>query len=163
MMTAPQQPLLRGELRVNESLKRYNTWRVGGPAKQMYLPADVDDLGEFLRSLPANEKLLWLGLGSNFTVAMGILGAGIAFASQEVIGSFAGYLNIVTGGIYHIGDRVRIGNVVGDVMDIGILRTTVMEIGEWAESGKALLRLVASLLGVTDRDSALARQKAARA
>jgi len=32
--------------------------------------------------------LIWLGFGSNFTVAMGILGAGIAFASQEVIGSF---------------------------------------------------------------------------
>jgi small-conductance mechanosensitive channel len=43
--------------------------------------------------------LIWLGAGSNLTVAMGILGAGIAFASQEVIGSFAGYLNIVSGSI----------------------------------------------------------------
>ena len=33
--------------------------------------------------------LIWLGVGSNFTVAMGILGAGIAFALKEVIGSFA--------------------------------------------------------------------------
>ena len=71
MMTAPQQPVLRGELRVNESLKRYNTWRVGGPAKQMYLPADADDLGEFLRSLPADERLLWLGLGSNLLIRDG--------------------------------------------------------------------------------------------
>ena len=30
MMTAPKQPMLRGELRLNEPLKRYNTWRVGG-------------------------------------------------------------------------------------------------------------------------------------
>ena len=51
---------------------------------------------------------IWLGSGSDFTVAMGILGAGIAFASQEVIGSFAGYVSIVTGSIYRIGDRVRI-------------------------------------------------------
>ena len=86
--------------------------------------------------------LIWLGLGSNFTVAMGILGAGIAFASQEVIGSFAGYLNIVSGGIYRIGDRVRIGNVVGDVMDIGILRTTVMEIGEWVKADQYTGRIV---------------------
>ena len=70
--------------------------------------------------------LIWLGHGSNLTVAMGILGAGIAFASQEVIGSFTGYLNIVTGSLFHVGDRVRIGNVVGDVLDIGVLRTTVM-------------------------------------
>jgi small-conductance mechanosensitive channel len=86
--------------------------------------------------------LIWLGLGSNFTVAMGILGAGIAFASQEVIGSFAGYLNIVSGGIYRIGDRVRIGNVVGDVMDISILRTTVMEIGEWVQADQYTGRIV---------------------
>jgi small-conductance mechanosensitive channel len=86
--------------------------------------------------------LIWLGVGSNFTVAMGILGAGIAFASQEVIGSFAGYLNIVSGGIYRIGDRVRIGNVVGDVMDISILRTTVMEIGEWVQADQYTGRIV---------------------
>ena len=86
--------------------------------------------------------LIWLGVGSNLTVAMGILGAGIAFASQEVIGSFAGYLNIVSGSIYRIGDRVRIGSVVGDVIDISILRTTVMEIGEWVQADQYTGRIV---------------------
>jgi small-conductance mechanosensitive channel len=86
--------------------------------------------------------LIWLGAGSNFTVAMGILGAGIAFASQEVIGSFAGYVNIVTGNLFRIGDRVRIGNVVGDVMDISVLRTTVMEIGEWVPADQYTGRIV---------------------
>jgi UDP-N-acetylmuramate dehydrogenase len=71
MMTAPQQPLLRGELRLNESLVRYNTWRVGGAARQMYLPADAEDLAVFLRSLPAQEPLLWLGLGSNLLIRDG--------------------------------------------------------------------------------------------
>jgi len=85
---------------------------------------------------------IWLGVGSNFTVAMGILGAGIAFASQEVIGSFAGYLNIVTGSMFRIGDRVRIGDVVGDVLDIGMLRTTVMEIGEWVKADQYTGRIV---------------------
>jgi small-conductance mechanosensitive channel len=86
--------------------------------------------------------LIWLGFGSNFTVAMGILGAGIAFASQEVIGSFAGYLNIVTGNLYQIGDRVRIGDVTGDVLDIGMLRTTIMEIGEWVHADQYTGRVV---------------------
>lgn len=85
---------------------------------------------------------IWLGLGSSFTVAMGILGAGIAFASQEVIGSFAGYVNIVTGGLFHIGDRVRIGNVTGDVLDISLLRTTLMEIGEWIQADQYTGRVV---------------------
>jgi small-conductance mechanosensitive channel len=86
--------------------------------------------------------LIWLGAGSDLTVAMGILGAGIAFASQEVIGSFAGYVNIVTGNLFRIGERVRIGNVTGDVLDVSILRTTVMEIGEWVQADQYTGRLV---------------------
>ena len=85
---------------------------------------------------------IWLGAGNNFTMAMGILGAGIAFASQEVIGSFAGYVNILSGGLYQIGDRVRLGDVVGDVVDITILRTTVMEIGEWVAADQYTGRIV---------------------
>jgi len=86
--------------------------------------------------------LVWLGPGNNLTLAMGILGAGIAFASQEVIGSFAGYLDIISGNIYRIGDRVRIGDVVGDVIDISILRTTVMEVGEWVKADQYTGRVV---------------------
>jgi UDP-N-acetylmuramate dehydrogenase len=71
MMTAPTQPLLRGELRFDESLKRYNSWRVGGAATQLYLPADSDDLAVFLRTLPSDEPLLWLGLGSNLLIRDG--------------------------------------------------------------------------------------------
>lgn len=81
-------------------------------------------------------------LGSNFATVLGILGAGVAFASQEVIGSFAGYLNIITGNIFRIGDRIRIGNVVGDVLDVSLLRTTVMEIGEWVKADQYTGRIV---------------------
>lgn len=82
------------------------------------------------------------GFGGNFATVLGILGAGVAFASQEVIGSFAGYLNIITGNIFRIGDRIRIGNVVGDVLDISLLRTTVMEIGEWVKADQYTGRIV---------------------
>ena len=74
MMVAPSQPTLRGELRLDESLQRYNTWRIGGPARQMYLPADVEDLATFLCTLPADEPLLWLGLGSNLLIRDGGFG-----------------------------------------------------------------------------------------
>lgn len=85
---------------------------------------------------------IWIGAGSDFSVAMGVLGAGIAFASQEVIGSFTGYISIISSGIYRIGDRIRIGDVTGDVMDISILRTTVMEIGEWVKADQYTGRIV---------------------
>lgn len=67
------------------------------------------------------------------TVAFGVAGAGIAFALQEVIASFAGWLAIIFGDFYKTGDRVELGGVKGDVMDIGVLRTTIMETGEWVD------------------------------
>ncbi|HNQ62000.1 MAG TPA: mechanosensitive ion channel family protein [Bacteroidia bacterium] len=67
------------------------------------------------------------------TVALGVAGAGIAFALQEVITSFAGWLAIMFGGFYKTGDRVQLGGIKGDVMDIGVLRTTVMETGQWVD------------------------------
>lgn len=68
-----------------------------------------------------------------FTVALGVAGAGIAFALQEVIASFAGWLAIMFGGFYNTGDRVQLGGIKGDVMDIGVLRTTIMETGQWVD------------------------------
>lgn len=70
----------------------------------------------------------------DLTVALGVAGAGIAFALQEVIASFAGWLAIMFGGFYKTGDRVQLGGIKGDVMDIGVLRTTIMETGEWVDS-----------------------------
>ena len=67
------------------------------------------------------------------TVALGVAGAGIAFALQEVIASFAGWLAIILGGFYKTGDRVQLGGIKGDVMDIGVLRTTIMETGQWVD------------------------------
>lgn len=58
-------PHCQGELLVNEPLADYTTWRVGGPAAVLYKPASVEDLQLFLQRIPADEPLLWLGLGSN--------------------------------------------------------------------------------------------------
>ncbi len=68
-----------------------------------------------------------------FTVALGVAGAGIAFAMQEVIVSFAGWIAIMFGGFYKSGDRVQLGGIKGDVMDIGVIRTTIMETGQWVD------------------------------
>lgn len=71
-------------------------------------------------------------LGS-LTVFFGIAGAGIAFALQEVIVSIAGWMAILLTDIYKSGDRVMLGGIKGDVIDVGVLRTTIMEIGGWVE------------------------------
>lgn len=68
---------------------------------------------------------------SNLTVAFGVAGAGIAFALQEVFASLAGWIAISFGNFFKIGDRVQLGGIIGDVIDVGMLRTTLMECGEW--------------------------------
>lgn len=69
----------------------------------------------------------------NVGMALGVAGAGIAFALQEVIVSFAGWLNILIAGTVSVGQRVKIGEVKGDIIDIGVMSTTIMEVGDWVE------------------------------
>jgi UDP-N-acetylmuramate dehydrogenase len=52
-------------------MSRHTSWRVGGPADRLYIPADLDDLAAFLASLPAQDPLHWVGLGSNLLVRDG--------------------------------------------------------------------------------------------
>ncbi|MBW6465978.1 MAG: mechanosensitive ion channel family protein [Brevefilum sp.] len=75
--------------------------------------------------------IVWVDQMGDISIALGIFGAGLAFALQEVIGSFAGWLTIISGKPFSIGDRIETGGIQGDVIDIGILRTTIMEIGNW--------------------------------
>ena len=79
---------LRGELRVSESLARYTTWRCGGAADRLYLPADRDDLACFVRSLPPGEPLIAIGLGSNLLVRDGGV-RGTVVVMHPALGSIA--------------------------------------------------------------------------
>jgi len=68
MMTAET---WRGTLLSDEPLSKYTSWRVGGPARRMYIPDSKADLVRFIGSLPAGEPLVWIGLGSNLLVRDG--------------------------------------------------------------------------------------------
>jgi small-conductance mechanosensitive channel len=63
--------------------------------------------------------------------ALGIAGAGVAVALQDVLASIAGAFSIGFSKLYTVGDRVQIGDTRGDVIDIGLLRTTLLETGNW--------------------------------
>ena len=65
VMTMPQ---IRGELRYDEPMSRHVSWRAGGNAKCYFIPADREDLANLLASLPEDEEILWIGLGSNTLV-----------------------------------------------------------------------------------------------
>lgn len=77
-----------------------------------------------------------------FGVTFGVAGAGVAFALQEVIASVAGWVSITFGRTFTVGDRVQLGGIVGDVIDIGVLRTTLMECGGWVKGDQYNGRIV---------------------
>ncbi len=105
--------------RVEDNSTRYRTRKLVGFTSYVLT-------GLFVASV-FSDKL------GGFTVAFGVAGAGIAFALQEVIASVAGWLAITFGNFYKIGDRVMLGGVKGDVIDIGVLRTTLFEVGAWVQ------------------------------
>jgi len=71
-----------GELKINEPMSKHTTWRAGGAAEHYFIPADLNDLSIYLQSLPEDEAVFWLGLGSNLLVRDGgIKGSVIATAN----------------------------------------------------------------------------------
>jgi UDP-N-acetylmuramate dehydrogenase len=84
-------PTVRGRLLFDEALGPFTWLRVGGPADVIFMPADEDDLAEFLKALDAGVPVLPLGVGSNTLVRDGglegvVIRLGKPFAAIETIG-----------------------------------------------------------------------------
>jgi UDP-N-acetylmuramate dehydrogenase len=62
------QPTIQGQLLLNEPMARYTSWRVGGRADRLYIPAGLPDLQDFLQDMDENEPVHFVGLGSNLLV-----------------------------------------------------------------------------------------------
>jgi small-conductance mechanosensitive channel len=77
-----------------------------------------------------------------FAIPFSVIGAGIAFSLQEVIASMAGRIIIVLTSLYQVGDRIQIGEIQGDVINIGFMRTSLMEIGNWVKADQYSGRIV---------------------
>jgi small-conductance mechanosensitive channel len=84
---------------------------------------------------------IWVPETQSLIVAFGIVAAGVAIALQDVFRNFAGGIIILGGNLYRVGDRIEIGGEIGDVMDIGVMNTTMMELRGWINGDQATGRL----------------------
>lgn len=73
---------------------------------------------------------IWFDNPTRLSTGVGIVGAGLAFASQKVVTSLAGYFVILRGKTFNVGDRIRMGGVRGDVIALNFIQTVIMEMGE---------------------------------
>ena len=69
-------------------MAKHTSWHVGGPADLFFTPRDAMDLAAFLRQLPPDVPLLWIGLGSNLLVRDGGI-RGAVISTHGALGAFA--------------------------------------------------------------------------
>jgi small-conductance mechanosensitive channel len=73
---------------------------------------------------------IWFNTPGGLTSAASLVTAGLAVAAHRPITAIAGYLLILRGKNFDVGDRIMMGGVRGDVIGVGFMQTTIMEMGE---------------------------------
>ena len=76
---------------------------------------------------------IWFDDPARLATGIGLVSAGLAFALQKVVTSLAGYFVIIRSRVFTIGERITMGGVRGDVISLGFLKTTLMEMGDPTE------------------------------
>jgi small-conductance mechanosensitive channel len=84
---------------------------------------------------------IWVVNAQALLVAYGLVAAGVAIALQDVFKNFAGAVAILLNGVYRIGDRIQINSEFGDVIDIGLFYTTLLEIRGWVDGDQTTGRI----------------------
>lgn len=85
--------------------------------------------------------IIWITETQNILIAFGLIGAAIAFALQDIFKNFMGGILLFISGSYRVGDRIELDGKYGDVIDIGILNTTLMETRNWVSGDQVTGRL----------------------
>ena len=107
---------------------------------QYYWAKGVTYVGFFLGILFLSN--IWIsGIGSVGTF-LGLVGAGLAIALQDPIVDIVAWLFIAIRRPFTVGDRVEIDGTAGDVIDIGVMTFTLLEIGNWVDADQSTGRVV---------------------
>jgi small-conductance mechanosensitive channel len=87
--------------------------------------------------------LVWSsGSGPGLATILTVIGAGLAIAMREVLLSVAAWINIVLRSPFKQGDRIEVNGIRGDVIDIRLLHSTLMEIGGWVNADQSTGRIL---------------------
>jgi len=73
---------------------------------------------------------IWMYDSENIFTFLGLFSAGLAFAFKDVLGNFLGWIIITTQKPFEIGDRIKISDSIGDVVEVDWFYTTIIEVVE---------------------------------
>lgn len=117
-------------LLIHAALHRLARWVAGGRGERVaFWSRQLIRLGTALVLL-VGLLSIWFDDPVRLATAMGLVTAGLAFALQRVITALAGYMVILRGKTFNVGDRISMGGVRGDVIGLGFIQTTIMEMGQ---------------------------------
>ena len=86
--------------------------------------------------------LVWSPGFGDFITLLTVIGAGMAIALREVLLSVAGWARIAVYSTFKLGDRIEVNGVRGDVIDVRVLRTSLIEDGGWVNADQSTGRIV---------------------
>ncbi len=85
---------------------------------------------------------IWIEDPQTLLVSYGLIAAGVTISLQDFFKNFIGGLLIIINSLYKVGDRIELDGKYGDVIDTGILYTTILEIKEWVSGDQPTGRIV---------------------
>jgi small-conductance mechanosensitive channel len=85
---------------------------------------------------------IWTKGITSLATLLGLASAGIAIAMHDTIANIAGWFFIMSRKPFKVGDRIEIGDIGGDVIDIRIFQFSIVEIGNWIDADQSTGRIV---------------------
>jgi small-conductance mechanosensitive channel len=85
---------------------------------------------------------VWFEGFESIATFLGLLSAGLAIALKDLLVNLAGWIFIMWRRPFEVGDRIQIGNLAGDVIDLRIFQFTLMEIGAWVNADQSTGRVI---------------------
>ncbi|RLC49523.1 MAG: mechanosensitive ion channel family protein, partial [Candidatus Cloacimonadota bacterium] len=85
---------------------------------------------------------IWFVAVQSLATFMGLLSAGVAIALKDLILNLAGWFYIIARRPFEVGDRIQIGADSGDVIDLGLLEFSLLEIRNWVDSDQSTGRII---------------------
>jgi small-conductance mechanosensitive channel len=86
--------------------------------------------------------VVWFEGFKSAATYFGILSAGLAIALKDLVANFVGWAFILWRRPFEVGDRIQVGDVAGDVIDLRIFQFTILEIGNWVDADQSTGRVI---------------------
>jgi small-conductance mechanosensitive channel len=85
---------------------------------------------------------IWLTGFQSFITFAGLVSAGVAIALKDTLTNIAGWVFIVWRRPFVLGDRIQIGELIGDVIDVRMFQFSLLEVGGWVDADQSTGRVL---------------------